>query len=54
MIRRSLLALSAAFALAAAPFAAGAKAPDSPAAGSAEVVKIRQGALRGTVKDGVE
>jgi para-nitrobenzyl esterase len=55
MIRRSLLALSAAFALAAAPLAAGARAPDSPAvAAAAKVVKIRQGALRGTVKDGVE
>jgi para-nitrobenzyl esterase len=54
MIRRSLLAVSAVFALAAAPAAGLAQAPaDAFASDTTQVVRIGQGVLKGTVKDGV-
>lgn len=54
MIRRSLLAVSAAFVLAAAPLASLAQAPaEAFASDATQVVRIKQGALKGTVKDGV-
>ncbi|WP_296596204.1 carboxylesterase family protein [Phenylobacterium sp.] len=54
MIHRLLAAGAVALGLAALPVAAAAQAPaDAFVADQAQVVKIRQGALKGTVKDGV-
>jgi para-nitrobenzyl esterase len=54
MIRRSLVASAIALGLFAVPAAVSAQAPaDAFASDVTQVVKIRQGALKGTVKDGV-